>query len=76
MKLLGVIALATLPFLAACNEENKSVEWWEENDQERKEKMAECRESEVSINCENARTADFRKRAIGTSETRNPIRLD
>lgn len=76
MKLSMIVVLITLPFLAACQDEIKPVEWWEENTEARKEKLEECRESEESINCENARTADFRERAIGSGETRRPIRFE
>lgn len=67
MKLIAALLLS-VPLLTACGDDVKSVEYWMEHPEERKAKLQECEDGEVSINCENASSADFNVRATGGSK--------
>lgn len=68
MKMKLATLMLFIPLLAACGEDTKTVEYWMEHSEERKAKLQECEEGEVSINCENASSADFNVRATGGSK--------
>ncbi|MGO3768171.1 EexN family lipoprotein [Halomonas sp. AOP1-B1-8] len=75
-KLIAALLLF-VPLLAACGDDVKSVEYWMEHTEERKEKLQECEEKgELSVNCENASSADFNVRATGgTGKRESNLRL-
>lgn len=76
-KFINLFFLALVSFsLSGCGEEEeqiKSVEWWIENTDERKEKLEECSGENIELdssqlNCLNAEEAELKIRMLGSGE--------